>query len=97
MKKLILLLAFFFAFTASAQEDLYFDFPPDPYQNPNMQPMQFDESIIYEEEIEIEEPINMEEKKHDEINKNVISEIKTIDSKVYLDFRDADIREVARV
>ncbi|MCK5289049.1 MAG: hypothetical protein KAJ79_08270, partial [Candidatus Omnitrophica bacterium] len=34
---------------------------------------------------------------HDEINKNVISEIKTIDSKVYLDFRDADIREVARV
>jgi len=97
MKKLILLLAFFFAFTASAQEDLYFDFPPDPYQNPNMQPMQFDESIIYEEEIEIEEPINMEEKNHDEINKNVISEIKTIDSKVYLDFRDADIREVARV
>ena len=97
MKKLILLLAFFFAFTASAQEDLYFDFPPDPYQNPNMQPMQFDESIIYEEEIEIEEPINMEEKKHDEINKSVISEIKTIDSKVYLDFRDADIREVARV
>ncbi|MCK5288826.1 MAG: hypothetical protein KAJ79_07135, partial [Candidatus Omnitrophica bacterium] len=95
MKRFFLLLAFYFAFSASAQEDLSFDFPPDPYQNPNMHPMQFDEPIIYEERIE--EPINIEEKNHDEINKNVISEIKTIDSKVYLDFRDADIREVARV
>ncbi len=96
MKKFILLITLVFTFTVSAQDES-FDFPPDPYLNANFPPMQFDEPIISEEEIVGEESKHLEEKKHDKTKKEIISEIKTIDSKIYLDFRDADIREVARV